>query len=147
MSQSTATYADVPATDKGVATKPNALALHTHLSANDARALWDVLLTRAGNRHIERYDAVVTLDSWATRGRYDIADSRVLLCGSVSDHSEKAYHCRGAFEVDMDEIVDFRYINNVVSQVDSTSAESVDNYGETYVPKKAVDAIVQIRGD
>ena len=141
----TVTYASVPQCDSGVATKPSALSLHTHISDNDAHALWDVIETRADNRSIQRYDAVVTVDEWAVRDQYDVADSRVLLCGSVSDYSEKAYNCRGTFEVDMDEVADYRYINNVVSQVDNTDGDVDVQYGEAYIPKSAVNAIVKVK--
>lgn len=120
------------------------------LSEDEAEAVLNVHAYRVDMRSDDRTDIIVTLADWAVEENDfpTIADSPALLIGHVEDHSEKSYHARGAFEVDLDhttgmsddEIQD-DFINRHIDQIDRTDTDYVDSKGETYLPKSAVDGL------
>lgn len=99
----------------------------------------ELLTNRAMNRPKTRYDVVVVLKPWAVRDKYDIASAEMLLAGEVNDYSAKAIRVRGGFWIDETEVAEYKWINNVLTNVD----DGENKEGTTYFPKKAVKTIVK----
>lgn len=118
---------------------PADIANITHLSHDEAEKVFLWAHRRAEEmRESGRLDAVVVLKEWAIEYPPDdpIADSRVLLVGKIEDYSEKAYRCRGAFNVDMSAPLEEELID-VLSYVE-------DDTQPTYVPKSAVECAFEL---
>lgn len=104
--------------------------------------LAELVIDRMNNRVDDRYDAVLFLESWAVNPEYDISTSRVVLAGAVHDYSEKAVRIEGGFTVNIAKLPSYDYMTEVVNKF-----EPEGDYENVYVPKSAIEMIVQPTDD
>lgn len=108
----------------------------SELSNSEATVVWD-----AAKRRVETSDGsqqvIVVCDEWVTYDNYEILDERVVVAASCESVTEDAYYVEGAATVDVSQ-QDADWLTDVVSTIDKSDTDYVDDRGESYLPKSAV---------
>lgn len=131
-------YPDVPTALGYTQTVETAGEMDELIQSADGNDVVALLEDRAANRHEPRLDAVIEVEDWATRDKYDIAQSKLIVAGEVTNYSDDAVHARGTFYVDTDTVGTYDYLHNVLAEHEN---DEYDN-GSAFFPKSAIKMIV-----